>query len=67
MSLLNCKVEFKLKWAKHCVSLVLGAENDAASFDNISFTIKDTKYAEGTKDNRHKRNQKLSKLVSKGS
>ena len=43
--MVNCKVEFKLRWTKHCVLCVLGHENDNTNvdFNNIIFTIKYTK------------------------
>ena len=40
MPLINCKVELKLKWAKHCV-LVTGSIEYT---NDITFTIKDTLY-----------------------
>ena len=43
MPLINCKVQLKLKWTKHCA---LGAAgNDSINDDrvNITFTIEDTK------------------------
>ena len=43
--LIDCKVEWKLRWTKHCVLSVLGKDNDngAADSNNIIFTIKDIK------------------------
>ena len=43
--LINCKFEFKLRSTKHCLSSVLVNESDNANvhFNNIIFTIKDTK------------------------
>ena len=35
MPLINCKVELKLKWAKHCVLSEAGADNTNANPDNI--------------------------------
>ena len=42
---INCKVELKLRWKKHRVLSVLGADNDndGADSDNIICTVKDTK------------------------
>ena len=37
MSLINCKVEPKLKWARHCVLYVAGTDNANGN------TIKDAK------------------------
>ena len=53
ISLINCKVELKLKWTKNCVLSPAGADNvsgnvsgnvnDNVNFNNIIFTIKGTK------------------------
>ena len=43
MPLINCKVELKLKWTKHCVLSALGTALGADS-DNINFTVEDTKF-----------------------
>ena len=32
--LINCKVEVKLRWTKHCVLFVVGNENDNANTDS---------------------------------
>ena len=40
MQLVNCKIELKIKWTKHCVLAAAG--NDNAN-DNIIITMKDTK------------------------
>ena len=40
--LINCKVELKLKWRKHCVLASAETENVGADSD-IIFTIKDAK------------------------
>ena len=66
MSLVNCKVELKLKMRKYYVLAAFGNDNTNANPDNIIFTIKDTKlYAPivtlSTKDN-----QKLLQYLSKG-
>ena len=43
MRLINCKIELKLKWTKHCVLVGDGGvDNDSANSD-IIFTVKDTK------------------------
>ena len=45
MQLINCKVELKLRWSKHCVLSASGIDNANCNTDNnnIIFTIKDTK------------------------
>ena len=44
MPLINCKVELKLKWTKHCLLSAVGADNvNNRDSRNIIFTIKDTK------------------------
>ena len=43
ISLINSKVEWKLKWTKHWVLAIGGNDNDDANSNNIIFTIKDTK------------------------
>ena len=35
MPLMNCKVELKLRWTKHCVLAAAGVENDNANSSNI--------------------------------
>ena len=40
MSLINCKVELKLKWTKYCVLTAVGADNADTNSNNI-FTIKE--------------------------
>ena len=42
MSLINCKVELKLKWTKYCVLSAKGNDNDNAN--NIFFALTDTNY-----------------------
>ena len=61
MPLINCKVELKLRWAKHCVLSVTSSDNANGDNDDnkIRFTIKGTKLLV-------RGNQKLSKLLSKG-
>ena len=43
MSLINSKVELKLRWSKHCILSVAGADNANGNNDDndIIFTIKD--------------------------
>ena len=43
VSLINCRFELKPKRTKHFVSSVLGKKNGDAIYDNVIFTIKDTK------------------------
>ena len=43
MTLVNCKVESKLRWRKYCVLASADAENDGAKTSNIICTTKDTK------------------------
>ena len=60
MSLINCKVELKLKWMNHCVLSPIDADNDdASSSNNIIFTIKDTKLYVSVVTLSAKDNQKL--------
>ena len=44
MSLINCKVELKLKWTKYCVLSAAVADNinDNSNTNNFNFIIKDT-------------------------
>ena len=69
MPLINCKVQLKLRWTKHCVLSVLGVANvdsdDDANSNNIIFTIKDTKVSISVVTLLAKDNQKLSKFLSK--
>ena len=37
MPLINCKVELRLKWTKHCVLASTGTENDDANSDSFNF------------------------------
>ena len=62
MSLIICKIEFKLKWTKYCVLSANGNDN----VNNIIFTIKDTKLYVPVVTLSVKGNWKLSKLLSKG-
>ena len=43
MPLINCKVELKLQWTKHCVSTAAGNDNTDGNPDHTFFTIKDSK------------------------
>ena len=67
--LINCKIELKLRWTKHCVLSVFVNENDNANnadSNNIIFTIKNTKLYIPVVILSAKDNQKLSRLPSKG-
>ena len=65
MSLINCKVELKFRWTKHCL-LATGAVDDTnADPNNIIFAIKDTKLNVPTVTLSAKDNQKLPKPLSK--
>ena len=68
MPLINCKVELKLKWSKHCVLSVDGADNVNGNNNdnNIIFTIKDTNLYVPVVPLSTRDNQKPSKLFSKG-
>ena len=68
MTLINCKVELKLSWTKHCILCVLGNANDNANveYNNIIFTIKDIKLFASVITLLAKDYQKLSKPLSKG-
>ena len=68
MPLINCKVELKLKWSKHCVLSVDGADNVNGNNDdnNIIFSIKNTKLYVPVVPLSTRDNQKASKLFSKG-
>ena len=43
MPLINCKVELKLNWAKHCVLPAAGTDNNNGNRNNFIFAIKDAK------------------------
>ena len=68
MPLINCNIELKLRWTKHCVLPVVGTDNANGNNDdnNIVFTIKDTKLYVPVATLSENENQKLSKLLSKG-
>ena len=57
MPLINCKVELKLIWTKHCVLSAAGNN------DNIIFTIKDKKLYVPVVTLSARDNKKLSKLL----
>ena len=65
-SLINCKVELKLKWTKYCVLPAAGPDNTNANPDNIIFTINDTNLYVTVVTLSARDNQKLSKFLSKG-
>ena len=67
MPLIYYKVKLKLKWTKSCVLSAASADNTNAYPNNIIFTIKDTKLYAPVVTLSAKHNQKLSKLLSKGS
>ena len=74
MPLINCKVELKLKWTEYCDLSAAGNEdyNDKDNegnnkSNNIIFTIKDKKMHVTVVTLSARDNQKLSKLLSKGS
>ena len=66
MPLINCKMELKLKWTKHCVLASTGTDNADDNSDDIVFTIKETKLCVPVITLSAKDNQKLLKLLSKG-
>ena len=65
--LVNCKVELKLIWTKHCVLSVAGADNANGNNNdnNVIFIIKDTKLCVPVVTLSARDHQKLSKLLSK--
>ena len=65
--LVNCKVELKLRWTKHCVLSVAGADNANGNNNdnNVIFIIKGTKLYVPVVTLSARDNQKLSKLLSK--
>ena len=65
MSLINCKVELKLKRTKYRVVSAAGAANDNINPDNIIFTIRGTKLYVLVVTLSARDNQSLSKLRSK--
>ena len=69
MPLINCKVELRLRWSKHCVLSVAGTGNaNGNNHDNNNiFAIKETILYAPVVTLSAKYNQNLSKLLSKGS
>ena len=67
MPLINCKIELKLKWTKYSVLSAAAADNVNANFNNTIFNIKDTKLHVPFVILSARGNQKLSKILSKGS
>ena len=67
MSLINCKVELKLKWTKYCVFSANSNNNDCDNDNgnNIIFIIKELKLYGPVVTLLAKDNQKLSKRLSK--
>ena len=67
LSVINCKVELKLRWVKNSVLSILGNESDNTNADsnNIIFTIKDTKLYVPLVTSLTEDNQKLSKFLNK--
>ena len=67
MSLINCKIELRLKWTKYCVLSANGNgnANDNDNANNIIFTIKDKKWYVHVAMLSTRDNKKLSKLFSK--
>ena len=63
--MINIKVEFKHKSAKHCILASAVVENADVHSYNITFTIKDTKLYVPVVTLSAKDNQKLSKLLGK--
>ena len=70
MSLINCKVELKLKWTKYCVLSAAGNDNENDNNNNdgnhFIFTIKDKKLYVSVVTLSAKANRNLPKLLSKG-
>ena len=64
MSLINCKVELKLKWKNYCVLASARTENEGATSDNIIFNVKDKKLYVPIVILSAKKIRKLSKLGS---
>ena len=70
MSLINCKVELKLKWTKCCALFAAGNDNESdddidINANNIIFTIKNTKVSVSVVILSARGNQRLSKLLNK--
>ena len=56
----------KIKWTKYCVLTAAGADNNDANYNNIIFTIKNTRLYVPLVTLSTGDNQKLSNLISKG-
>ena len=69
MPLFNCKAELKISWTKYCVFSANGNDNvnDNDNANNIIFNISDTELYVPIVTLYARDNQKLSKLLSKGS
>ena len=67
MSLINCKVELKFKWAKQFVLAAAGFNNVNANDDNVIFIVNNTNLCVPVVTLSANDNQKLSKRLSKGS
>ena len=65
MSLINCKVELKLRWTKHYVLAVVDVENDGSDSNNIIYYQK-RKTLCSCRDFISQNNQKLSNALVKG-
>ena len=65
MPLINCKVELKLRWTKHCVLTVTANGNNNSNPDRIIFTIKNTKLYSLFVTLSEIDNQELLKLLSR--
>ena len=65
--MINCKVELKPRWTKHCLLSVAGTNNANGNNDddNIIFTIKDTKLYVPVVTLSARDNQKFPELLSK--
>ena len=66
MPLINCNVEWKFIWTKHCVLAVAVNDNTDADPDNIIFVTSDSNVCVFAVTLSAKDNQKLSKLFSHG-
>ena len=64
--MINCKVDLKHKWTKHCVLAAAGNDNTIGSSNNIIFTIINTKLYVPLVTISGKDNEKLSKIICKG-
>ena len=64
MPMVNCKVEMRLKWTKHCVLTIAGVDHAEANRNNIILTIKDKKLYVPVVTLPVKQNKKLSKFFN---